>query len=84
MRKSVDALKLVGIPGHGSRGVKDCVAPTVINTRLGPGRAGLCVAHEAEQEIPNGVGESLHLQVTGKLAGKVSAGLKLIELVMAL
>jgi hypothetical protein len=81
---SVVLFKVLGAPGHETIGVKACVAVTLTKTRLGPGRAGVCVLQEALHAIARGVGESLHSQLIGKLAGKESAGLNVIELVIEL
>jgi hypothetical protein len=82
MRISVVLFRVPGAPGHEIIGVKACVAVTLTKTRLGPGRPA--TAHELLQEIERGLGASLHSQLIGKLAGKESAGLNVIELVIAL
>jgi hypothetical protein len=63
------------MPGHGTSGVKAWLAPILMKTRLGPGRPA--AAHDSVHaiDIP-----SSHSQLWGKLAGKVSAGIKAMEL----
>jgi hypothetical protein len=64
-----------GIPGHGTNGVKAWLALIFMKTRLGAGRPA--VAQDSLQAINV---PSSHSQLWGKLAGKVNAGAKVIEL----
>jgi hypothetical protein len=77
-RNSVVAVKVAGIPGHGTNGVKAWLALILMKMRLGSGRPN--VAHDSVQAIDVA---SAHSQLNGKLAGKVSAGAKLMDLCIA-
>lgn len=74
-RNSVAVVRLAGMPGHGTIGVKAWLALTLINIRFGPGRP--TAAHDSVHDIAV---PSLHSQLCGKLGGKLSAGVKPIAL----
>lgn len=63
------------MPGHGTSGVKAWLAVILMDRRLGPGRP--TAAHDSVHDIRV---PSSHPQLCGKLAGKLSAGAKLIAL----
>jgi hypothetical protein len=72
-RTAVVAVNSAGTPGHGTSGVKAWFAVMLRNTRLGLARPA--VAHDSLHAIAV---PSSHSQLRGKLAGKDSAGAKLI------
>jgi hypothetical protein len=78
-RTFVDAVRVAGIPGHGTRGVKVWLALIVRKTRFGPNRPA--AAHDSVHAIAV---MSSHSQLWGKLGGKVSAGVKLVEVCIEL
>jgi len=65
---SVTPFIVIGTVHNATNGVNVWLALTVMNTRLGAGRLA------AAQELPQVIAvASSHWQVSGKLAGKVSA-----------